>query len=223
MATQKKTKVPVKQDAKTLNIKDDKDKSKERKMGEVQLSPTILNTITTQSFVNTITGEVDLTEAVNVMKEKSEKIITGDLSDLESTLSAQVVSLNAIFVTLARRSTTCEYINQMETNLRLALKAQAQCARTIEVLAGMKNPPIVFAKQANIAQGHQQINNNQSRTHAGKNINSANELLSEADNATLDTRRTIETSRINQDLATVESFNGRQNISRQSKVQPKCL
>lgn len=27
------------------------------------------------------------------------------------------------------------------------------------MLAGIKNPPVVIAKQANIAQGHQQVNN----------------------------------------------------------------
>jgi hypothetical protein len=199
----------TKQKTQTLNIKNDKGKSDQRKMAEVQLSPTILNTVTTQCLTKSIIGEVDLTEAIEVMKEKSDKIIAGDLSELESTLSAQVVSLNAIFTTLARRSTNCEYLNQMETNLRLALKAQAQCARTVEVLAAMKNPPIVFAKQANIAHGHQQVNNGvQPATHAGKNINSSNELLSENSNATLDTRGEIETGSINQELAAVEAFNG---------------
>lgn len=199
----------TKQKTQTLNIKNDKGKSDQRTMAEVQLSPTILNTVTTQCLTKSIIGEVDLTEAVDVMKEKSDKIIAGDLSELESTLSAQVVSLNAIFTTLARRSTNCEYLNQMETNLRLALKAQAQCARTVEVLAAMKNPPIVFAKQANIAHGHQQVNNGvQPATHAGKNINSSNELLSENSNATLDTRGEIETGSINQELAAVGAFNG---------------
>ena len=98
----------------------------------------------------------------------------------------------------------------METNLRLALKAQAQCARSIEILAAMKNPPIVYAKQANIAQGHQQINNgNLSPTHAQKTKNSANELLSEDTHAALDTRGTIEASGVNQELAAVETVNGR--------------
>lgn len=199
----------TKQKTQTLNIKNDKGKSDQRKMAEVQLSPTILNTVTTQCLTKSIIGEVDLTEAIEVMKEKSDKIIAGDLSELESTLSAQVVSLNAIFTTLARRSTNCEYLNQMETNLRLALKAQAQCARTVEVLAAMKTPPIVFAKQANIAHGHQQVNNGvQPATHAGKNIDSSNELLSENSNATLDARGEIETGSINQELAAVGAFNG---------------
>jgi hypothetical protein len=209
MATKNKTRTSSKQNAQTLTVDHEKDKSEVRKLTEIKLSPTVLNTLTVQSFTKSI-GEIDLTEAVAVMNEKSQKIIAGDLSELESTLSAQVVSLNAIFNTLASRSMRCEYLNQMETNLRLALKAQAQCARTAEILATIKNPPIVYAKQANIAQGHQQINNgNQSTTHAGKTKNSANELLSEDSNATLDTRGTNETSEANQELATVETVDGR--------------
>lgn len=213
MTTKRKAKTPSNQDTQTLEVKDQKGKSEARKLAEVQLCPTILNAATVQSF-SKMMGEIDFTEAVAVMKEKSEKIIAGDLSDLESTMAAQVVSLNAIFVTLARRSAASEYLNQMEINMRLALKAQAQSARTAEILAAIKNPPIVYAKQANIAHGHQQINNNQSPTHAGKTINSENELLSEADHATLDTRGTIETSGANQEMAAVEAVNGSKDTSR---------
>lgn len=92
--------------------------------------------------------------------------------------------------------------------MRLALKAQAQCARTIEVLAAMKNPPIVFAKQANITNGNQQINNGslpRATTHAGKIINQSNELLevnhgSEA----LDIRATKATGRKDKIVATLD-------------------
>jgi hypothetical protein len=39
-------------------------------------------------------------------------------------------------------------------------KPQAQCRATIEALAEIKNPrPVAFVKQANIAQGPQQVNN----------------------------------------------------------------
>ena len=40
--------------------------------------------------------------------------------------------------------------------MRMALKAQNQCRMTLETLATIKNPPVVFAKQANTAQGPQQ-------------------------------------------------------------------
>lgn len=156
MTLKNKTKVPVSQHTHTLDVKDQKGKSEERKLAEVLLEPTTLNTFTTKTFISTFTNnKVDLTEAVEVMKEKSEKIIAGDFSELESTLTAQSISLNTIYNTLARRSANNmgSNLGTVEIYMRPALKAQAKCSRTIEVLAAMKNPPIVYAKQANLAQG----------------------------------------------------------------------
>jgi hypothetical protein len=52
-------------------------------------------------------------------------------------------------------------MNNLDTFLRLGLKAQAQAVRTIEALAEMKNPrSVAFVKQANIA-NNQQVNNGQ--------------------------------------------------------------
>ena len=58
--------------------------------------------------------------------------------------------------------------------LRLALKAQSQCRATLETLAASRNPPIIFAKQANVTTGPQQINNGATvapRAPAAKNSN----------------------------------------------------
>jgi hypothetical protein len=56
---------------------------------------------------------------------------------------------------------------QYQAHLNLALKAQSQCRATLETLAHVKNPPVLFAKQANIAHGPQQINNSADpRAHA---------------------------------------------------------
>ena len=46
----------------------------------------------------------------------------------------------------------------MSPSLRRLL-AQSNCRATVEALAYMQNPPTVFARQANIASGPQQINN----------------------------------------------------------------
>ena len=51
------------------------------------------------------------------------------------------------------------YVPVAETYLRLALKAQSQCRASIESLAQIKNPPVVYARQANFANGAQQVNN----------------------------------------------------------------
>jgi hypothetical protein len=77
-------------------------------------------------------------------------------------LMAQAAALNAIFTELARRAAVNmgEYLQATETYLRLALKSQAQCRATLQTLAEIKNPhPVAFVKQANIANGPQQVNN----------------------------------------------------------------
>lgn len=175
--------------SKTLQIKKEQGKSEERQFAEIGLSPIALNTMTARIFSRGGMGEIDITEAVSVMRDKVGKVNTGDTNELEATLTAQAVSLDAIFNELARRAALNmgEYMQATETYMRLALKAQAQCARTIEVLAAIKNPPVIFAKQANIANGPQQVNNG-TPAHAGKNQNKQTKLIEGQGHGTMDTR-----------------------------------
>ncbi len=56
-------------------------------------------------------------------------------------------------------------MDSFDRYLKLALRAQSQCRATWETLATMKNPPIMgYVRQANIAHGHQQVNNAPSNT-----------------------------------------------------------
>lgn len=175
----------------TLQLEEEKDKSRDRQLAEAGLSAPVLGAITAKSF--TKIGDIDLSETVKVMRNKISKVNAGDLKELEATLTAQSVSLNAVFNELARRAINSDTMSKLEIYMRLSLKAQAQCARTIEVLAAMKNPTVIFAKQANIANGHQQINNGNkvtsTRTHAQEIESQPNELL-EVNNGskTMDTR-----------------------------------
>ncbi len=51
-------------------------------------------------------------------------------------------------------------MDNLDRYLKLALRAQSQCRATWEALATMKNPPMIgYVGQANIAHGHQQVNN----------------------------------------------------------------
>ncbi len=75
-------------------------------------------------------------------------------------LIAQANALQAMFVEMARRALKQESTSHYETHLRLALRAQNQCRATLETLAVVKNPTVVFARQANINNGGQQQVNN---------------------------------------------------------------
>ena len=199
--TDKNKTSPATNNANDFRVVDNTGKTKERLMAEVGLSTTMLNATTTRYFNKYVIGETDLTETVGVLKEKLAKVNAGDMAGLEATLTAQTVTLDAMFSELARRAALNmgEYLSATESYMRLALKAQAQCARTIEVLANMKNPPIVYAKQMNVANGNQQVNNGNNLTtthapaHTGEIINQPNELLSERNNASMDSSRTTTT------------------------------
>ena len=97
---------------------------------------------------------------VDELSTKIDAVHAGDMKRPEAMLITQAHTLNELFNTLARRAAANmgEYINAAERYLRLALKAQSQCRATLETLSSIKNPPVVYARQANIAQ-NQQVNN----------------------------------------------------------------
>lgn len=103
-------------------------------------------------------GELNLAECVTAMGVTTQKVNGGDLAGLEAMLAAQAVTLNAMFTQLAHQTSKMTVVDQIDWFTRLALKAQGQCRTTVETLAQMKNSPI-FARQANIANGPQQVNN----------------------------------------------------------------
>jgi len=114
----------------------------------------------------------------DAIKEKSIAVIAGDMSSSERMLVAQATTLNAICVDLFLRANAnlAEYVGAAETYMKLALKAQNQCRMTLETLAAIKNPPVVYARQANFANGPQQVNNGVI-PHAAKNETALNGLL----------------------------------------------
>jgi hypothetical protein len=99
-----------------------------------------------------------------------------------------------------------------------ALRAQSQCRTTLETLAAIKNPPIVYARQANIAQGPQQVNNGTepvsevSRTRG--NENSQNRLLEQKDGKRLDTGETGTAGGIDPEMATMGKIDRAQDNRR---------
>jgi hypothetical protein len=87
----------------------------------------------------------------------------GDMSRPEAILTAQAHTLDELFSNLARRSVknmNAGYTDAADRYMRLALKSQSQCRTTVETLAEIKNPrQVAFVRQANIANGPQQVNN----------------------------------------------------------------
>ena len=137
-------------------------KTMERIEAELAQSTVALNTQTVRLFARGTLGTVDLTESIALMKEKTEQVLTGNLSGPEAILTAQAVALDVIFNEMARRAALNmgEHLQATDTYIRLAMRAQSHCRATLQTLGELKHPrQVSFVKQANIAHGNQQVNN----------------------------------------------------------------
>ena len=129
---------------------------------ELAMSAPLTGAAVALTFSTRTVGELDLAESVSVLTAKVAAVQGGDLREAEAILTAQALALNAIFTEMAVYAglNMKHSLDVVERCMRLALKAQGQCRVTLETLAAIKNPPAaVFARQANIAHGPQQVNN----------------------------------------------------------------
>ena len=136
-------------------------KKHEQNKARTNLSSAINAAAVIEAYSKSVFGEQQggLMEVYDELNGSIEKVWDGDLKKCEAMLLAQASALQSIFTNLTRRAIGQEYLNNLDTFLRLGLKAQAQAVRTIEALAEMKNPrSVAFVKQANIA-NNQQVNN----------------------------------------------------------------
>jgi len=117
---------------------------------------------------------------------------------------------------MARRAALnmVEHLGATDSYMRIALKAQSPSRATVETLAAIKNPPVVFARQANINNGgQQQVNNGTApplataHAHAEKSQFVPTELLEATDVQRLDTRTANATGGDDQGLAPLGAVN----------------
>ena len=130
---------------------------------------------------------IDLQYTQAMIERSIGEVKQGNLTDIEALLYSQAYTLNVMFTTLMTRANRQEYMPPTQALMSLAFKAQNQSRATLQALVQLKQPSNTqFIKQANIAQGHQQVNN-----LAEKNITPQNELLEDIHgNSHLDTGTT---------------------------------
>jgi len=127
-----------------------------------------------------------------------------DLAHAEAMLINQASSLQALFVRLTERAMEQTQMPNLEGFMRMALRAQSQCRATLETLAAIKNPPIVYARQANVTTGPQQINNGTAAPPQAREIESEQTQLSGGTHELLqDARASGLASRVNPALETL--------------------
>ena len=172
-----------------------------------------LAAVTVKFYSTSGDADLEVRDLVSEMKKAGSEAVAGDLGRVERMLVSQMLALDAMFNNMAQRAFRQETYKGIEVLMRLGLKAQAQARATAEALAVIKNP-MPYIRQANIAQGHQQVNNGQAglsdqyaraRIYAGAgNSESAPNKLLEADHGQrLDTGAQAAASRADQALAAV--------------------
>jgi hypothetical protein len=199
-----------------LTLKLEKDQTKEEALAEFNSKSEFLSTAVKESFDVGLGDEFNFQSNMQVLEKTIKEIQSGDLSKIEEMYISQAVALEAMFTSLARRAKAQDKLLQYETHMRLALKAQNQSRATLQALVQLKQPSqTTFVKQANIAQGLQQVNN-----LAEKNITPQNELLRDS-YAELDSGAASTPTGANTALEALGKINGRKNTGRQEKVITK--
>lgn len=182
---------------------------------------------TAAAYSPTVNGErVGFEDMIAETSLTASKVADNNLGRIETMLVSQMVALDVMFNNLAMRAYKAEYMAGMETYTKLALRCQAQARCAAEAIAMMKNPQ-PYIKQANIAQGHQQINHTYASTSshtskveessaAEKTETAQSKLLGE-NNEWMDTRAPSKAVRDDQVVAAVATQHGRKNTRRQGK------
>jgi 3-oxoacyl-ACP reductase-like protein len=130
--------------------------------GEIALSPSLTAASVIDKFhlAQGLPGGVDVVSLAGRIERAAEAIRAGDLAEIEALLLAQAHALNSVFVQYALRSAGAATQDRASELLLLAMKAQAGSRATLSTLVDLKVPrTTLIAKQANLAQGHQQVNN----------------------------------------------------------------
>jgi hypothetical protein len=178
-----------------------------------------------EMFVGDTKEGVDLQEIIKALNEHTKAVHGGDLKFVEEMLVSQASTLNTIFGSLCFRSAKniqAGYLEASDTYMRLALRAQSQSRATLETLATVKNPPVVFAKQANIANGPQQVNNGEAVPVTVARVQNGNppiKLLEHDHGKRLDTRKTRGAGTGNPPLATVEAIHRPAHGRRKARIK----
>jgi len=165
------------------------------------------------SEAKTVIGkDLDVPALLEHLRAQAGAVNRNDLSQAEAMLMNQATALQSLFARLAERGMGCNDAVPFEINMRMALRAQAQCRATLETLANIKNPPAVFARQANVTTGPQQINNGMGAPSRPREDEfPPSKLLEAGDGERMDTGTASAAGRANQELEAVGAIHGAAN------------
>ncbi len=151
-----------------------------------------------------VSDKIDAPGMLTVLEQHAAAVNRGDMTRAEDMLINQATALQSLFTSLTERGFAQSTMPNLEGFMRLALRAQSQCRATLETLAAIKNPPIVYARQANVTTGPQQINNGTAAPPQAREIETDQSQLSRGTHELLpDARASGNASRVNPAMETL--------------------
>ena len=159
---------------------------------------------------------IDQQALMEQLRAQHAALALDNLAQAENMLISQSVALQGIFTTLASRAMTSNSPEQLQNMLGLALRAQSGSRATLQALGELKNPRhATFVRQANFAQGPQQVNNAIAPARTQENIAvSANKLTGTSNELLEDTSAPGQAITGHPDVATLETVNRTTNRRR---------
>jgi hypothetical protein len=215
-----------------LNVPRQEGESDGMALARSSFDPTTTALIASHAWAEKTTGEVGLNDALKVVREYADQAAAGDLDCAKRMLMSQAIALNAVFTEMTRKAADCLTIDAekgtwqlkgqtVQVVMGIAMKAQSQCRTTLEALNELVNPrSVAFIKQANVANGPQQVNNGVP-VRAEETEKSANKLLEANPSERLDFGTQAAAGGANQILEAVGAVNRAKEPTRQSGGLPK--
>lgn len=102
---------------------------------------------------------LEFDQSVQVVRDNCDAVKNGDLSNMKETLVAQAMTLDAVFVEMARRGimNMGQHMTATDKYFKLAMKAQSQCRNTIEALERINRGGEQVVRHVHVNEGGQAI------------------------------------------------------------------
>lgn len=209
-----------------------------REVAQSAVRPSIQAASTIRAWKPLGAHDVELPSLVLELLSQSQAVVSGKMGRPESILIDQAHTLDTIFNRLARAAAAnfdavgedARYREAVETYLRLAFRAQSQCRATLETLGALKNPgAVAFVRQANIANGPQQVNNGVPApdpavpSRARESVSAQSRLLERQHGERLDTLAAGATVGVDPAMAPLGEIHRAENDRGQSAGEPQRL
>lgn len=129
----------------------------------------VLNHAVAERGFGKLPGEPSFDDFGKAMQAKAKAAMGGDLTLATELLTAQALSLDALFGELARRATMNmgDYPLAAERYARLAFKAQSNSRAALEVLAKLHQPREQVVRHVHVNEGGQAVIANNINQHGG--------------------------------------------------------